>query len=351
MLLQYTELAADLERIRRFLKSGSEERQTPDQRRFAYIGCISALYSSFENFAERVTLRFGEMLLADPTSLSTEQMSSLRRRYVHNASTLLGQSLGVGRYQEITELDVAKSLASCLDGTTSSFDLRLELIALHNSNLRWDALCDLFQWAVPDLRGKIRNSDAVESWGYLTNNVSESTLTGVLKNELDDLVERRNEVAHRAIPDEIQSSERLLAKVDFVEAISLGLVASLAGPLLDASIKNGETTPLGVPTEYYNDKRIVVIPSLESPVSEGDCILMPSEKSTRWGRVLEIQLNGERTLRASTGVEAGLYLDFAVRKEVNLHLWRTPNSDLASPPDKLFGSRGPLGDTGDRHAE
>ncbi len=204
MLLQYNELAADLERIRRFLESGSEQRQTPDQRRFAYIGCISALYASFENFAERVAFRFGEMLLAYPTNLSAEQMSNLRRRYVRSASALLGQSLGVGRYREVTELDVAKSLASCLDDSTSSFDLRLELIALHHSNLRLDSLCELFQWAVPDLQNKIRRSDAVENWGSLTNNVSQSTLIAVLKSELDDLVERRNEVAHRAIPDEIQ---------------------------------------------------------------------------------------------------------------------------------------------------
>jgi hypothetical protein len=342
MMLQYNELAADLERIRRFLESGSEERQTSDQRRFAYIGCISALYSSFENFAERVAFRFGEMLLADPTNLSAEQMSNLRRRYVRNASALLSQSLGVGRYREVTELDVAKSLASCLDESTSSFDLRLELIALHSSNLRWDSLCELFQWAVPDLQSKIRHSDAVESWRSLTDNVSESTLLGVLKSELDDLVERRNEVAHRAIPDEIQSYERLLAKVDFIESISLGLVASLTGLLLDASIKNGETVPLGVPTEYYQKNRIVVVPSLESSVSEGDCILVPGKNSTRWGRILEIQLAGERVPQAHAGVEAGLLLDFEVRKRVSLHLWRTPNSDLAFPPDKLFGSHGPL---------
>ncbi|MGI5233734.1 HEPN domain-containing protein [Actinoallomurus sp. CA-142502] len=342
MMLQYSTLAADLDRIRRFLKSGSEEHQTPDQRRFAYIACISALYSSFENFAERLAFRFSEMLLADPSNLSTEQMSSLRRRYVRNASALLSQSLGVGRYREITEFDVAKSLASCLDEATPTFDLRLELIALHNSNLRWDSLPELFQWAVPDLQNKIRNSDAVASWSSRTNNVTESTLMGVLKAELDDLVERRNEVAHRAIPDEIQSYERLLAKVDFIDAISLGLVASLAGPLLDISIKNGETVSLGVPTEYFRSNRVVVIPSLESSVSEGDCIVMPGAKTTRWGRVLEIQLDGNRVRQAHDGMEVGLHLDFAVRKQANLQLWRTPNSDLAFPPDKLFGNRGPL---------
>jgi RiboL-PSP-HEPN len=345
MMLQYSTLAADLDRIRRFLESGSEEQQTPDQRRFAYIGAISALYSSFENFAERVAFRFGELLLADTSNLSSDQMSSLRRRYVRNASTLLGQPLGAGRYRNFTEFDVAKSLASFLDDSSSSFDLRLELMALHNSNLRWDSLRELFQWAVPDIHNMIRHSDAVNSWMSHTDNVSERTIPDALKGELDDLVERRNEVAHRAIPDEILSYERLLAKVDFIETISLGLVASLAFPLFEASIKNGEMASLGVPAQYYKKNRVVVISSLESSVSEGDCILLPGRTSVRWGRVLEIQRDDTRVLTANAGTEAGILLDFEVRKKTNLLLCKSPNPELAFPPDNLFGSRGRLGAT------
>lgn len=342
MMLQYSSLASDLERIRRFLASGPEQRQTLDQRRFAYIGCISALYSSFENFAERVAFRFAEMSLAQVDNLTPEQMSSLRKRYVRNASTLLNQTLGVGRYREVTEFDVAKSLASCLDESTSSVDLRLELTSLHNSNLRIDALCELFGWAISDLQDKIARSDAVESWGTREENADTHALKEVVKNELDDLVERRNEVAHRAIPDEILSYSRLLAAVDFIEAFSLGLVATLTTPLIETSIKNGETVSLGTPTEYFKKNRVVVISSLESPVSTGDCILQPSASSTRWGRVVQIQVNDEEVQEAPIGAEVGLLLDFKVRKGPKLFVWQTPDPELSSPPDNIFGSRGPL---------
>ena len=159
---------------------------------------------------------------------------------------------------------------------------------------------------------------------------------------MDDLVERRNEVAHRAIPDEIQSYERLLAKVDFIDVISLGLVASLAALILSVSIENGETVSLGIPAELYQRKRVAVIACLESPVSEGDCVLLPGSSVTRWGHVLEIQVDDKRVSEAPAGVEVGLLLDFEARKNTNLLLWRTPNSELASPPEKLFGSRGPI---------
>jgi hypothetical protein len=165
---------------------------------------------------------------------------------------------------------------------------------------------------------------------------------GALKSELDDLVERRNEVAHRAIPDEILSYERLLAKVSYVEAIALGLVASLAGILMKASIKNNECALLGTPTEYFRKNRVVIFDSLESSISEGDSILAPAALRTRWGRVLEIQLADKRVAQAHAGDEAGLLLDFAVGRGAALHLWNNPDADLTFRPDGIFGSQGPL---------
>jgi hypothetical protein len=215
---------------------------------------------------------------------------------------------------------------------------------MHGSNLRWDFLAELFKWAVPDILAKVQRSDAVEKWTSLTGKGKEDAIASILRNEMDDLVERRNEVAHRAIPDEILSHEHLLAKVDYVEAISLGIISSLADVLLTASIKNGESALLGAPTEYFKKKRVVVIRSLESPISEGDHIIASGNNSIRWGRVLEIRVADVRTERADVGAEAGLLLDFEVRRGSKLHIWQIPNSDLTSRPDGIFGNRGPLED-------
>jgi hypothetical protein len=134
----------------------------------------------------------------------------------------------------------------------------------------------------------------------------------------------------------------MLAKVDFIEAISLGLVASLADVLFRMTIENGECASLGVPAEYFQGKTVVVIPALESPVAEGAAVLAASRYKTRWGRVLEIQVSDKRVAHAMAGMEAGLLLDFAVAKGVNLHLWHAPSSDLALPPLGIFGDHGPF---------
>lgn len=343
MIVEYNDLAVDLDRVRRFLESGSNASQTLDQRRFGYIACISALYSSFENFSERLVFRFSERLLTDPARLSADQMQTLRKSYVQNASSLLGKDLGSGRFEGISHLDVAKSLASCLDDTSPNFDLRLEVIGHHTSNIRWDTLCGLFRWAVPDLTERIRHSDAVREWMSVKGNINDSTLPTVLKSELDDLVERRNEVAHRAIPDEILSYDRLLDKVAYIRAISLGLVSSLAGLLLIPSSKDPSSTLLGKVKRLYKNNRVVLIESLQRPISIDDYVLVAGgdKASTRWGRLLGLMVGADHVREAGAGEQVSIHLEFATRKNADLHIISESSSDLMAPPQGIFGKYGP----------
>ncbi len=340
MLVHYYELAAELQRIRRYLEAMSTEAKSSDQRRFAYVACISALYASFENYAERVAFRFTQTMLSSPEHLIGDELKKLRKRYVANASTLLSQNLGTGRYQDVTELDVAKSLASCLD-ESASYDLRLEILSLHNANLRWDTLATLFGWAVEDLRSSVAKSDVVEKWLDLPQ-PSDKTAIEIIDRHLNDLVERRNEVAHRGIPDEILAPDRMLDIVEYIDVIAMGLIACLGGRILETSKAKGDSVPLGIPSNIYQRGRVVVVPSLLERVSEGDVVWSPNTSKTRWGRVLEIKLNDEFVPHAQIGDEVGLKLDFVVAKNSNLHIWRTPTDELSPPPAEMFGNKGSL---------
>lgn len=345
MFSKYDALAADLELIRRYLHTVSQLQQTTDQRRFAYIASISALYASFETFVEQLAFKFGQLMLSKPDGLSSQQFANLRSKYVQNASALLGKNLGAGRYKEIDELDIAKSLTSCLDDSYT-YDLRLEVIALHNSNLRWDAMADLFRWAVPDLPIRLQQADAVRDWQLKAGHGEGKLPAEMLSRELGDLVERRNEVAHRAIPEEIVSTEQLLAKVDFIEAMSLGLVASLTCTVLEASRVRNESEELGTPAEYYQQGRIVVCPKLSLPVEVGDVIWASNGRVARWGRLREIQLDGSSVSSVEAGIETGLRFDFAAPRRSALHVWRTPDPEFMDLPAGIFGDRGPLAPVG-----
>jgi RiboL-PSP-HEPN len=338
MLLHYRELSADLERIRRYLTALATDTPTLDQRRFAYVACVSTLYASFEHFAERIAFRFTQLLLTHPKLVAITEVEKLRRRYVANASTLLSQSLGTGRYQDVTELDVAKSLTSCLD-ESMAYDLRLEVLSLHNSKLRWETLNGMFSWAVDDLLGGVAKSDAVEKWVALPG-ASGKTIAEIIDLELKELVDRRNEVAHRGIPHDILSPERMLEKVAYIDVICLALVANLATRILATTTATGESVTLGTPRKLYKDRRVAIV-TLREDVSVEETVWASYSNKVRWGRVLEIRLEDETVPRANAGDEAGLLLEFAMPKTSDLYHWRNPTEDLSPLPSSIFGDRGP----------
>jgi hypothetical protein len=133
-----------------------------------------------------------------------------------------------------------------------------------------------------------------------------------------------------------------LDKLNFIEAISLGLVASLAGRLLEATARSGECVSLGTPKEYFRNNSIAVISPLQATVCKGDSVLAFGNDTTRWGCVLEIQVDDLTVESADAGTEAGLRLDFALQKGVGVHLWPSPISELIPPAAGMFGIRGPL---------
>ncbi|WHU48104.1 MAE_28990/MAE_18760 family HEPN-like nuclease [Gordonia sp. L191] len=335
MLPVYYELDEDLKLIRRYL-DGITDVQTLDHRRFSYIACISSLYATFERFIEQLLFNFSTALLQYSDKLEEVQISRLQDRYTRHAAHLLGQQLGSGRFRDLTRNDVATSLASCLGKRGNAYQLRKEVISHHSANVRWPTIKEMFNWAIPDLTARVACADAVAAWSTAGAKVSESSLTA----ELEDLVERRNDLAHNGIPIEILSRDELLEKVEYIEAISLGLVATLSAQILDASSRHGDSIPIGTVTRRYINNRVALV-DLTCRIECGDFVWTPVSASTaRWGQVIELRVGENRSEAAEPGESASLHLDFAVPKKAMLYVWSTPNEDLVSPPDKIFGRMG-----------
>lgn len=347
MLVQYHELSAELNRIRRFLRALSAPPQTLDQRQFGYVASISAIYASFENFAERTAFQFAQVMLNSADHLQESSLDSLRRRYVDNASVLLAKNLGTGRYQEVSTLDIATSLASCLDDT-AVFDVRREVIAHHQANLRWDSLAKLFGWAISDLRMQVARSDVVDQWISTPESIGDARLpepsdkgvADILDNQLDQLVDRRNEVAHRGIPDDILSPDRLLAVVDYIDVIAMALVSCLGQKLLETTLNAGDSVLLGRISETFQRGRVAIIDPLLHPVRKNDVVWCARNGKARWGQVHEIQLDSVSVDAVELGAGPGIRVDFATAENSELYLWRTPSEVLHPRPPQLFGDKG-----------
>ncbi|MCP5028685.1 MAG: hypothetical protein GY929_20615, partial [Actinomycetia bacterium] len=312
---------------------------TVNQRVFGYVACISAIYAALESFAEDLAFRYAELATRHDGLISEESEAKLRSRYSHNVAHLLTQQLGVGRYERVTQLDLAKSLASLLDEASVS-SLRPEAVGHHKANLRLPSLVELFQWGASDLTDRLGKSDALKRWGDSVGR--DSGLDSLIRTELEDLVERRNAVAHRALTDEIVSHDQLRAKVEFIDALSLGLLACLGTQILDLLVARIAASPVGPISERHQSGEVLVVENAETALAVGDLVLARNQTTSRWGQIMELQLDDEPASSSDVGSEVGIRLDFRCHKNAALFLVRGVPGELLSPPARLFGDHGPI---------
>lgn len=341
MILEFVGFQISLNRIRSFLDSKAEDSLTTDEKVFGYIAAVSSTYSALENFAEELAFTFSKLSLGPPRVTTDESVARIRRQYVQNSATLLTRSLGTGRYEDVTELAVAESLASCLDDS-ERFELIADVLAYHSANLRLRTLLDLYTWGASTLGQDLGRSDALQAWAAAAGVASQKIYVEI-ERELEDLVERRNAIAHRAIPDDILSFEQIRSKVDLVEALGTALVTGLADVYLRSAHSVGKLAQLGQADETYQGGSIVVISELISQVSVGDAVAAISVAApARWGRVLELRIDETPVTTAAAGSEVGIRLDFECRPKAGLHTMLNAVDVLLPLPLRLFGDHGPL---------
>lgn len=342
MIAPYLALSSALAPIRSFITASDEHAATTDDRVFAYIAWMVSLYAAFEQFAEQLAFEFASAkYVNEPTSGPISD--DFQALYTRNSAALLQARLGEGRYEQLTYLDVAESLVSLLR-LDSPPSLLGPTVAMHAANLRLDGVTGLFAWGLKESTSKLCAADAMREWGASTGfSTSNGNATdSAIRAELEDLVERRNEVSHRGSPQELLSGDLARAKVDFVDALARGLVALLAGQVLGDTIDRGALPALGRPTEEFQKGFVVVIDQTLHPVAVGAHIAARwPDGSVRWGEVRSLQLTDNSVTEASAGMEVGLELDFNCRGRPDLYVCEPGINSLYPVPPTLFGSKGP----------
>ncbi len=141
---------------------------------------------------------------------------------------------------------------------------------------------------------------------------------------MDDLAERRNEVAHGSPPQQLLTGTLLLAYVDVVEAYLGALRRSAATFLTRLAIEHaGE--PLGRPDRVFQ-KSIAAFEALPLTVRCARTLGVVSGERAFCATVLSIRVNDEIRDEARSGESAGLRLSAELSSRARLFLlpeWTT----------------------------
>lgn len=313
------------------------------RRQYDYAAFVIALYASFERFTEALVAEYVRKV-STFTSYEDLPLTLTKKHITQSADMLSRKRLGEGRYAHLSSLQVAGNLFKCLSGD-KSYSLTTEAVIAHDTNLRFADVgkllgdvgilnfCDslpnielIWHWFVSVELGNDSDSDPVER----TTETCRAIKT-IFETRLNDLIERRNEVAHRGgSADELLGQAEMLSRIDAIRTLAEGMLDASSSAYLKLRTKDKSYASLMEVVEGpYKSGSVIVIKPPSIPIFLGQpSFVIHSDGAVRWGRIVGLKINNESAGAIEPSVESntiGVELD--VRCGPNSQVWFSHSPD------------------------
>ena len=267
------------------------------KRQYVYAVGIIGLYGLVERLVDTIIEKYVSMI----SSLSNtydDLPDSIRKNHIPLSLELL-KAVTEDRHRTSQTIEqVIANLHACLSNS-KSFLVNTSAFVLHRGNLKLSKIQDFFRaigvepsnrrlLVMPSLSDFLSTAEPARD----TQRIPDQDLP-LLLSPIDDLVDRRNSIAHGVI-DDIETVDLLIKRCKFVAAFGQALYELLQQELLRAEISRVGVQSLGLPIEIHHG-RIVCFQSEQCRITVGDRLVAETNDALvpfRWSRVTALQVNG-----------------------------------------------------------
>ncbi|MCL1473859.1 MAE_28990/MAE_18760 family HEPN-like nuclease [Argonema antarcticum] len=241
---------------------------------YDHCAAVTRLYAIYEGFVEEL-IRNWVQSLPEMFPLYSDLNDKIRETHqIGVGKLLLELKKKKNRFQH---LSVEKVVRGLLRGVTDEekYELVSDAFLLHEQNLRKEAIEQLFSGAgIPNTWVWVENHRAIK---HFVENVRarENTAEG----ELEQLIEYRNEAAHRAIIDETLGEKELLDLCNFVEALCKALAELVTYKIIESKTLTGKAREVGNIRHWLDNIRVVRARVKEINLCVGTKIFLIKETS------------------------------------------------------------------------
>lgn len=302
------------------------------RRRFDYAAFAVALYASFEKFIEGLVAAFAQL---ESRRLQYPALpQKLVKKHLSRTAEMLSRGrIGEGRYVSLTELEVVKNLFECLNGTRP-YTLNEAAVVAHDLNLRVGEIDALFATVgFEQVCERVRRADVLVEWYRDLNGLTATPQGGVptatIEERLKDIVERRNQVAHRGgNPVNLPGVAAMSEAVGFIENFSRSIFGLLIGHYLKihhAASENRIELALRAGDGPFKNGTIVVIDVPSDRLFVGQPVFVVVETTgARWGRIQSLRIDDTDVVEVVPSANApngiGVGLDFKYPQNISTQL-------------------------------
>lgn len=323
------------------------------RRQYDYAAFVVALYASFERFSETLVAEYARQISSFiPYSQLPEALT--KKHLTQSAEMLSRKRLGEGRFSNITSIKVAESLFQCLSGA-SSYSLTTEAIVSHDTNLRfYDVGKLLADVGISEFCQNLHNIDLVWNWFCNTELNDDGdqkdikrdpemirALKTIFETRLNDLVERRNEVAHRGgNADELLGQTEMLARVKLIRVLAEAMFEAAGSAYLRLRASDRSyASQVEIMEGPYKGGTVIVIRSPNVPISIGQSSFeIGPDGQAKWGSVVGLKVNDEPATAIDPELNQnsiGIELDFRCGRRPQVWITHAPDPTIWAPIDRI----------------
>lgn len=290
------------------------------KRIFNYNTLIISLYGFFEKFIENILIQYvdkvnsifqlynklPEIILKNHFKLSINLLDKIQNpRY----SGPLNKELIIQRLHECININ-------------ENFQLNKEAFSQHSANFRLQVLDDIFgRVGIESLSSILRKNEKFLT--YIKAKYELSEINDLTSDEifsiLNDLAERRNEVAH-GVPSEILSNEIIHEYIEYFKILSEAILDVTYYKLRFLNISEN-CQYLSDITDCYRNGIIACFYTNKTKLSKGDFLYGFNNESIVLSKVMNIQLDDIdiETIDDSENYEIGVLLEKPFKKNYKVY--------------------------------
>lgn len=272
---------------------------------FTYTNSIVSLYGYLESFLEAITREFIQNLnqISIPYSSLPKE---IRRSHLNLSMDLLKKIQRRKTHTSIEKNNIIKEILfnsrACIE-EIENYQLNEEAYSLHSANFRYDSIHEYFcKIGINGLpRLTIREAElrfAIAEKHSIDVSYDDKVFVSLLAAELDDLAQRRNEIAHGSFNGELESIDLIIARALCIKAFGRSVGKALTDYYHEFVFDSPATISLGMPAASFT--RISTLGFLANAnssnvstfvVNLGDILFAKNEDSAevlKYGKVVSI---------------------------------------------------------------
>lgn len=251
-----------------------------------YSGVVISLYGLFEEFIEESIEQF--LVSLNNICLNiTDLPNEVLKNHTQLSLTLISK-IEYPKYKDKIKLEtVSYNLTSCLKGY-ANYHLNVAAFSCHSANIRLSELDTLFvRIGISNIKDKIKSSNIFLQY-LRQNNLQDGQF---IFDWVDDMAERRNQIAHTySSINDILSNDLLLEKISAVDVLSSSVYQILSLYYYKKCIHLKNSNQISSVVKVFNNSIIAF--QCDFNIKIGDIFISKNALNKYTiGKIVEIQQN------------------------------------------------------------